>query len=92
MFGFRRRASAGGRGVPLEAAGVFPGLAERESEQARTEQHKAGCGYREKSVGYEVVLKHVHLHIGCWSELIKIFGISAFAMVLRDAPDQALER
>ena len=34
------------------------GLAERESQQARTQQHEAGCGEREESVGNKVVITH----------------------------------
>jgi hypothetical protein len=34
------------------------GLAERESQQARAQQHKAGCGQREESVGNKVVITH----------------------------------
>ena len=33
-------------------------LAERESQQARAQQHKTGCGQREKSVGNKVVITH----------------------------------
>jgi len=33
-------------------------LAEREGQQARAQQHQAGCRQRQKSVGYEVVLTH----------------------------------
>jgi hypothetical protein len=35
-----------------------PGLAESDSEQARAKQHKAGCGYREESFGYEIFVTH----------------------------------
>jgi hypothetical protein len=35
-----------------------PGLAKRHSEQARAKQHKAGCGYREESFGYEIIVTH----------------------------------
>jgi hypothetical protein len=35
-----------------------PGLAKRDSEQARAKQHKAGCGYREESFGYEIFVTH----------------------------------
>jgi hypothetical protein len=35
-----------------------PGLAESEREQARAKQHEAGCGYREESFGYEIVVTH----------------------------------
>jgi hypothetical protein len=30
------------------------------SEQARAEQHKAGCGYREEPIGPEVMIAHGH--------------------------------
>ena len=33
-------------------------LAKCDSEQARAEQHKAGCGYREESIGHEVMIAH----------------------------------
>jgi hypothetical protein len=33
-------------------------LAECESEQARAKQQDAGCGYREKSAGHEVMMMH----------------------------------
>src|SRR5882724_2827535 len=33
-------------------------LAKRDSEQARAEQHKAGCGYCEQSIGHEVMITH----------------------------------
>lgn len=35
-----------------------PGLAERKSEQARAQQHKAGRSQREESVGYKVMIAH----------------------------------
>jgi hypothetical protein len=31
-------------------------LAKCDGEQARAEQHKAGCGYREESIGHEVMM------------------------------------
>jgi hypothetical protein len=34
------------------------GLAERDREQARAKQHKAGCGYCEESFGDEIVVTH----------------------------------
>ena len=33
-------------------------LAKRDCEQARAKQHKAGCGYREKYIGHEVMIAH----------------------------------
>jgi len=33
-------------------------LAKCESEQARAEQHKAGCGYCEEAIGHEVMIAH----------------------------------
>jgi len=33
-------------------------LAKCDSEQARAEQHKAGCGYCEESIGHEVMIAH----------------------------------
>jgi hypothetical protein len=33
-------------------------LGKRHSEQARAEQHEAGCGYGEKSFGDQIVLTH----------------------------------
>jgi hypothetical protein len=33
-------------------------LAKCDSEQARAKQHKAGCGYREESIGYEIMITH----------------------------------
>jgi hypothetical protein len=35
-----------------------PGLAESEREQARAQQHEAGCGYCEESFGDKVVVTH----------------------------------
>jgi hypothetical protein len=35
-----------------------PGLAERNSEQARAKQHQTGCGYREEAFGDEVIVTH----------------------------------
>ena len=34
------------------------GLAERESQQARAQHHKAGCGQREEAIGNKVVITH----------------------------------
>jgi hypothetical protein len=43
----------------LAAAIGYPAaLAERESEQAGAQQHEAGCGQREKSVGHKVMFTH----------------------------------
>src|ERR1700722_954097 len=36
----------------------IPNSGKCDREQARAEQHKAGCGDREKSVGYEVMVAH----------------------------------
>ena len=33
-------------------------LAKCDGEQARAEQHKAGCGYREEAIGHEVTIAH----------------------------------
>jgi hypothetical protein len=34
------------------------GLAERDREQARAKQHKAGCGYREEAFGDKIIVTH----------------------------------
>jgi hypothetical protein len=42
----------------LQARRTSTGTASGECEQARAEQHKAGGGYREESIGYEVMMAH----------------------------------
>jgi hypothetical protein len=37
-------------------------------EQPRAKQHKAGCGYREESIGHEVIITHgAPAARECWS-------------------------
>jgi hypothetical protein len=55
-------ASAASATAPTDAKAMRPckrgALSEGDSQQARAKQHKAGCGYREKSFGYEIVVTH----------------------------------
>ena len=47
-------------GIAKSGMTAGPGLlAERESEQARAQQHEAGRGQREESVGDQIVIAHV---------------------------------
>jgi hypothetical protein len=43
---------------PREVSARLDRLAKCDSEQARAEQHKAGCGYYEESIGHEVMIAH----------------------------------
>jgi len=60
VFGFRRRASAGGdqSSILRQWRGCSPGLTKCDREQARAKQHETGRGHREESLGYEVVVTH----------------------------------
>ena len=49
---------------PREVSARLDRLAKCDSEQARAEQHKAGRGYYEESIGHEVMIAHVHLPLG----------------------------
>jgi hypothetical protein len=47
--------------LPLSRiAPIFPALRKCDSEQARAEQHKAGCGYSEEPIGPKVMIAHRH--------------------------------
>jgi hypothetical protein len=51
----RRRPRYAGAAI---VGNLSAGLSECESQQARAQHHKAGCGQREKSVGNKVVITH----------------------------------
>jgi hypothetical protein len=45
-------------GFDLRAPGRREGSVERDGDEARAQQHKTGRGYREKSIGDEIVTTH----------------------------------